>query len=88
MAVVTHTYTPRGHVRTSAGIVIGAAHVPPPHRIGAEAERIQAALLRKAHKPKHYVIGWAGAMKPRRRLPTLTPTTRMARLLAWFKSLF
>ena len=22
---MTHTYTPRGHVRTSAGIVIGAA---------------------------------------------------------------
>lgn len=86
---MTHTITPRGLVRTEAGIEIGSAHIRKPDPMTKDAEKIQAALMHKRKRaPAHHVIRFHGAMNPRRRLPTLTPTTRVARLIAWLRSWF
>lgn len=86
---MTYAITPQGRVRTSAGVEIGRSYIAPPARMGSEAECIQSGLLRKQARRSrsHYVLAWAGAMRPRRGLPTLTPTTRWGRLLAWLRGL-
>lgn len=50
------------------------------HRVSADAEAIQAALLRSQPKRKPCKVR---AIKPRCGLPTLTPTTTLWRLWAW-----
>lgn len=55
---------PRMLIRTSTGIEIGRAYVPPPAHLWHEAERIQALLLRKPSTEHpitrlgHAVVPW------------------------------
>lgn len=82
-----YAVTPRGRVRLSSGIEIGSAYTRPPAPLGTHAEILQGALLRNPRK-KHHILHFGGAMKPRRHLPTLTPTTRLGRWIQWLKTWF
>ena len=78
---MTYAINSRGRVVTQRRVndeitnlvEIGLTYIAPPARMGSEALRIQRGLLAK---------------QPQRKgLPTLTPTTRWGRLLAWLRGL-
>lgn len=78
-------------IRTSTGVEIGGAYIKPAPQPSADEEAIQSALLRLRRRDSH-VIGYGGAMDPKRRAPSRPSVipldnSLLARAARWVRSL-
>lgn len=79
-------------VVTSKGLQIGSAYTSPPPQPSADEEAIQSALLRLRRRDNH-VIGYGGAMDPKRRAPSRPSVIPLdnspaARFIRWVRAFF